>query len=197
MRLGCFTAKVRHGCLVACRVFTPTTISGRPPSRSQSSVNRTTRLLRACSSPEATAGLDYIFSSALDMAEASLSPHHNTDVISSTTFNQTWSPSAVNSFDISTLPVPKAHKAWERRPQAPHNQAAKYKKVWRTYGLRSTNDSRDNGSEAEAENDRARAIKRMCINDGAAPILPVAKIKTRKNYTGTKFDRRKSGITRE
>lgn len=129
------------------------------------------------------------------MAEALLSPQRNADVAPSSSFNQTWSPSAANAFDISTLPVAKAHKAWERRPQAPRSTVAKYKKVWRTYGLRSTNG--DDDADDETESHRARAVKRMCVNDGAAPVPRIISSKGRKNYAGTKFDRRKSGITRK
>ncbi|KAF2092441.1 hypothetical protein NA57DRAFT_82296 [Rhizodiscina lignyota] len=136
------------------------------------------------------------------MAETSLSSQTFNESIASnataTTFDKTWSPSKAAAFDISSLPLPKPHRAYERAPQSPKRKGSGYSKVWRRYGLR-------NGSRTSATNDveirnrhpDERAVKRLCLGDRSRLTDGADSDDEGAKYAGTKYDRRKSGSIRK
>jgi hypothetical protein len=52
------------------------------------------------------------------------------------TFTASWSPSKATVLDPASLPIPKAHRAWERAEQVPQAEGSRFKKVWKRYELR-------------------------------------------------------------
>lgn len=128
------------------------------------------------------------------MAKVTPSPQRAHNVPTTSKFDQTWSPSATHAFDASTLAIARAPRAWERKAEPPREKDARFRKVWRRYGLRSVpgdSESADvNGLDA-----RQRAVKRMCINDVPLAKKSAAMPQAKAKYAGTKYDRRKSGVT--
>lgn len=141
------------------------------------------------------------------MAEASLSPHRADEIQPASTFQQTWSPSTVDALDPSQLQLPKVRRAWERKAQSPSDKDARYRKVWKRYGLRTpSGESVDavkprpaNSKKTVKTDSRERAVKRLCLKeegDDAQEEEDTERRPSRVQYAGTKYDRRKSGYTR-
>lgn len=141
------------------------------------------------------------------MEQVSLpSPHRTEDAQPS--FRQTWSPSNARALDPNGLPLPKVRRAWERQAQLPCDQDARYRLVWKRYGLRSFSDpdssaaarvSKPARSERRGATDSGeRAVKRLCLEDedSAGSAEDEQGVAPRVQYKGTKYERRKSGYTR-
>ncbi|EKG13045.1 hypothetical protein MPH_09865 [Macrophomina phaseolina MS6] len=52
-------------------------------------------------------------------------------------FEATWDQQDASFLQPGAIPLPKAHRAWERQPQSPFARNSRYRKVWKRYDLRS------------------------------------------------------------
>lgn len=52
-------------------------------------------------------------------------------------FDATWQQADASFLKPSSIPLPKAHRGWERQPHSPFVRSGKYRKVWKRYDLRS------------------------------------------------------------
>jgi hypothetical protein len=119
-------------------------------------------------------------------------------------FTASWSPSKATALDTASLPITKAHRAWERAPQSPQAEHSRFKKVWKRYELRSGPDGTTREvvfeqlePESEGLDSPTRVVKKLRIKsprphggDKQADEL------SEKNHEPTRWDRRRRSLRR-
>ncbi|KAH7135923.1 hypothetical protein B0J11DRAFT_480042 [Dendryphion nanum] len=116
------------------------------------------------------------------------------------TFAPTWHETDADFLNPDTLPVTKAPRAWDRKPETVKTRDGREKKVWRRYTTRSSiaaNVSLHEEGQEEEEDSRYRAVKklqRVRPDDMMTVAAPRAK---RGAFKATRWDRRKSVLPRK
>ncbi|KAF2267544.1 hypothetical protein CC78DRAFT_566032 [Lojkania enalia] len=116
------------------------------------------------------------------------------------TFNQTWHETDTAVLDPTSLPLPKAPRAWDRKVEKTLSRDGREKKVWRRYALRSqpaNTTSAENEDDPQEGDSRNRAVKKLRVrSDETVEAAPTVKDKQRA-FRGTRWDRRKSMLPRK
>lgn len=112
-----------------------------------------------------------------------------------TSFETAWTDTDATAFDPATLPVSKAPRAWDRKPEKVVRGDGKEKKVWRRYATRS---STGNVAPDDEELDsRARAVKRLQkVKPADMELIPAKPHGRKRAFEGTRYDRGKSVLPR-
>ncbi|KAF2271605.1 uncharacterized protein EI97DRAFT_437646 [Westerdykella ornata] len=112
------------------------------------------------------------------------------------TFETTWTDSDATAFDPAALPVSKAPRAWDRKPEKVVRGDGKEKKVWRRYATRSSTTTV--APDDEELDSRARAVKRLQkVKPADMELIPAKPDGRKRAFKGTRYDRRKSVLPRK
>ncbi|KAK0644777.1 hypothetical protein DIS24_g8551 [Lasiodiplodia hormozganensis] len=114
-------------------------------------------------------------------------------------FEAKWKESDASFLQPSKIPVPKAHRAWERQPHSPFTRNGKFRKVWKRYELRSQPDTETNAANTE-KNSPAKSprkvVKKRALEAPADPTAtPGRKAPKNKAFAPTRWEtpRKNSG----
>ncbi|PSN73756.1 hypothetical protein BS50DRAFT_607268 [Corynespora cassiicola Philippines] len=114
-------------------------------------------------------------------------------------FNHTWHETDAALLDLTSLPVCKAPRAWERRPETKKSTNGKQMRVWRRYGLRSGPANTSAVDEDDEEHDsRSRPVKKLQRMSPKAMGVPTPlRHGKARAFKTTRWDRRKSTLPRK
>jgi hypothetical protein len=105
-------------------------------------------------------------------------------------FEQSWHETDSIAFDPASLPLSRAPRAWERKPERATTRDGKQKKIWRRYPLRSQPSTAVD--EDATQDSRSRAVKKLRVRpENKEDSASRAGRKTRA-ARGTRWDRRRS-----
>lgn len=108
-------------------------------------------------------------------------------------FEQTWDGTDAAFLDAAFLPIAKAPRAWDRKPETKTNGDGKQKKIWRRYPTRSRTAATAPNDDDEVHDARIRAVKKLQHMSPKAMEKSVAVPHGKKRaFRATRWDRRKS-----
>ncbi|KAL1621739.1 hypothetical protein SLS54_005262 [Diplodia seriata] len=114
-------------------------------------------------------------------------------------FGATWNESDASFLQPGAVPLPKAHRAWERQPHSPFKRNGKYRKVWKRYELRSEPEPQTGPANMEKKSPAKsprKVVKKRALDVPADPTAtPGRRAPKSKAFAPTRWEtpRRHSG----
>ncbi|KAL1651903.1 hypothetical protein SLS58_000026 [Diplodia intermedia] len=132
-------------------------------------------------------------------APSSTPPPQQEQPVRPASFGATWNESDASFLQPGAVPLPKAHRAWERQPHSPFKRNGKYRKVWKRYELRSEPDPQPGPANMEKKSPAKsprKVVKKRALDVPADPTAtPGRRAPKSKAFAPTRWEtpRRHSG----